>query len=113
VPEREVLGTGARRVQDLAARRALVETGNHNRQLWTPGFDPTHERTDGGTTPATQPDHDERGALIAKPLNELVAVGMELQPKRRVAAADGQRPTQSVFTPPGYDYSGKHRYLHR
>jgi hypothetical protein len=65
VPEREMLGTGSGGVQDLTAARALVEAGDHDRQLRTPGFDSTHERADCGTTPATESDDDQRGTLIA------------------------------------------------
>jgi len=76
--ESEMLGTRPGGMQDLATRRALVEASNHDRQLRTPRLDPPYERSDGSTTAAAQSDDDERGTLIAKPLNELIAVALKL-----------------------------------
>jgi len=108
-----MLGACPGRVHDLATRSTLVETRDHDRQLRTPGLDPPHERTNSGTATAAQSDDNQRRTLIAQPLNEVIAIGVELKAERRVAAADGQRPTEGVLTSSGYDNSGKHRYLHR
>src|SRR3982751_4998861 len=50
--KREVLGASASDVQHLASGRALVEAGDHDRQLRAPGLHTPHEMPHRGPAPA-------------------------------------------------------------
>src|SRR2546423_8318123 len=111
MPEREMFGPRARRVQDLSSRCTVIEASNDDGQLRTPRFDPAYQRPDGGAATAAQSDDDERGTLVAQPRHEQIAIGMKLQGERRLAGAHTQRATQGVILPSYHHYSGKHRDL--
>jgi hypothetical protein len=113
VSEREVFGASACSMKHLASGSALIETSDHDRELRAPGFDAPHEMSNSGPAPAAQSNDEKGRTLIAQPLDELIAIRMELEFERRVAGTHGQRPTEGVVLPSGHHDPGQHRYLHR
>ena len=86
--EGKVFRTGARRTQHVPSRGALVEAGDHHRQLRAVCLDAANECDHRTASTTTETDDDRGWSLLTHALHERLGVVTELEYERRVCFAN-------------------------